>query len=260
MVLAIRTLSLAIVLTLAPSAVAKTWRGITPLQSSRSDVVRLLGFCKDSEQGCVFDLNGQNVYILFASGATTAHECARQLPADMVLLIEVKLKTGRPLTRLRIDKKNLRAFENSAPPTIGHKGYIDETNGLVIKTFKGRVYQLDYIAAAKDVHRCATYYEDPETFGRVFIEYLPPSVSVACPTESLVAGDKLICTATTSGRPRYEWHLSAGRILEGQGTPKITIDTTGLGGQKLTVTVERHYLREPIAAATTEVLVPKAPD
>jgi hypothetical protein len=247
----------------APSALAKEWRGITPLQSTRSDVVRLLGYCgdKDSERGCVFDLpGGQNIYILFASGATNFHECAKQLPANTVLLIEIKLKTGRTFTQLRIDKRNLRGFENSEPPTIGHKGYIDETNGLVIKTFKGRVYQLDYIAVAKDVHRCASYYEDPETFGRVFIEYMPPLMSVECPTESLVAGDKLVCTATTSGRPRYEWHLSAGRILEGQGTPRIAVDTTGLGGQKLIVTVERHYLRDPIAAATTEVLVPKAPD
>jgi len=260
MSLAIKTLVLVTALSFAPSVAAKTWRGITPLQSSRSDVVRLLGHCKDSERGCVFDVNNQNVYILFASGATTFHECARQLPADTVLLIEIKFKTPSTFTRLKIDRTGLRPFENSEPPTVGHKGYIDETNGLVIKTFKGRAYQLDYIAAAKDVRRCASYYEDPESFGRVFIEHLPPLVSVACSAEAVVAGDRLTCTATTSGRPRYEWNVSAGRILDGQGTPRITIDTSGLGGQKITVSVERHYLRDPIASSTTQVLISRWPD
>ena len=85
----------------------------------------------------------------------------------------------------------------------------------------------------------------------------PPVVTVWCP-ESVVAGDKLICTATTSGRPRYEWRVTAGRITEGQGTARVTIDTTGLGDQKIKISVERRYRRDPIAWSTTQVLISRA--
>lgn len=36
----------------------------------------------------------------------------------------------------------------------------------------------------------------------------------------------------------YNWSVSAGTIVEGQGTPNITVSTTGLGGRTVTATVE----------------------
>jgi hypothetical protein len=36
----------------------------------------------------------------------------------------------------------------------------------------------------------------------------------------------------------YNWSVSAGRIIEGEGTPNITVDTTGAGGQTITATVQ----------------------
>jgi hypothetical protein len=36
----------------------------------------------------------------------------------------------------------------------------------------------------------------------------------------------------------YNWTVSAGRIIEGQGTPNITVDTANLGGQTVTATVQ----------------------
>jgi hypothetical protein len=38
--------------------------------------------------------------------------------------------------------------------------------------------------------------------------------------------------------PEFRWHVTAGTINKGEGTDEITIDTTGLGGQVLTVTAE----------------------
>ena len=37
---------------------------------------------------------------------------------------------------------------------------------------------------------------------------------------------------------RFNWSLSVGTIMVGQGTSSITVDTTGLGGQVITATVE----------------------
>ena len=49
-------------------------------------------------------------------------------------------------------------------------------------------------------------------------------------------------TATVSGGSQtnvtYNWTVSAGSITNGQGTPSITVDTTGLVGQEVTATVE----------------------
>jgi len=36
----------------------------------------------------------------------------------------------------------------------------------------------------------------------------------------------------------FNWSVSSGTISSGQGTPSITVDTTGLGGQTVTATVE----------------------
>jgi hypothetical protein len=37
---------------------------------------------------------------------------------------------------------------------------------------------------------------------------------------------------------RFNWSLSVGTIMAGQGTPSITVDSTGLGGQWMTATLE----------------------
>jgi hypothetical protein len=43
---------------------------------------------------------------------------------------------------------------------------------------------------------------------------------------------------TTLGEVKYKWTISAGTIVSGQDTSSISVDTTGLGGQALTATVE----------------------
>lgn len=39
-------------------------------------------------------------------------------------------------------------------------------------------------------------------------------------------------------KPEFTWKVSVGTILDGQGTDQISVDTTGIGGQAVTVTVE----------------------
>ncbi|HYW74153.1 MAG TPA: hypothetical protein VE961_24230 [Pyrinomonadaceae bacterium] len=244
----------------ASACSAQAWRGIAPLHSTKADVVRLFGVCQNSQGGCEFTRSGEDVYIVFSSIANPLHDCEKELPTDTVLLVEVKPKAHRRLTDLVLDRTRFRTFEPSYPPNIGYKGYINEAAGLIIKTYKGSVLQFDYIAAAKDAHRCASYYEDPESFVSVFIESFTPVVSVSCPTEPVVPGNKFVCTATTYGKPKYKWQLSAGRILAGQGTPNVTIGTTGWEGQKITISIEADDRHGTITTATCAVLLAKAPD
>jgi hypothetical protein len=61
-----------------------------------------------------------------------------------------------------------------------------------------------------------------------------PTVNVSCP-DVTAEGQPVIFTAnlgSTPGiTPTYNWTVSAGHIISGQGTPSITVDTAGLAGQ-----------------------------
>jgi hypothetical protein len=72
---------------------------------------------------------------------------------------------------------------------------------------------------------------------------LCPTITVDCPTALVEQGTPATVTANVSGGPpsmsvTYNWSVSAGTISGGQGTPSITVDTTGQAGQTITATVE----------------------
>ncbi|HEX3143381.1 MAG TPA: hypothetical protein VHQ64_05380, partial [Pyrinomonadaceae bacterium] len=70
-----------------------------------------------------------------------------------------------------------------------------------------------------------------------------PTVNINCP-ESVKEGETVTLSTTTSGgRPApgmttsYEWTVSCGKIMSGEGTPSITVDTTGCSGQTIQANV-----------------------
>jgi len=71
-----------------------------------------------------------------------------------------------------------------------------------------------------------------------------PTVTVSCPdTAAENLEDALTFTANVSGgdsnvTPTFNWTVSAGVISSGQGTSSIKVDTTGIGGQTVTATVD----------------------
>jgi hypothetical protein len=79
-----------------------------------------------------------------------------------------------------------------------------------------------------------------------------PRITVKCPTADVQQGVPLTFTASISGGTphalyTFNWTISAGTISSGQGTSTITLDTTGLGGQNITVTVEVGGVPQPCA-------------
>jgi hypothetical protein len=65
-----------------------------------------------------------------------------------------------------------------------------------------------------------------------------PRLPVSCP-DSVVEGQPLTFTANASPEVSgFRWSVSAGKIMSGQNTPSIKVDTTGLRGQTVTVVVE----------------------
>lgn len=68
-----------------------------------------------------------------------------------------------------------------------------------------------------------------------------PNVTINCP-DVQQAGTPITFTASVSGgtagvTPVYNWTVSAGQIISGQGTPTITVDTAGLAGRPVAATV-----------------------
>jgi hypothetical protein len=91
-----------------------------------------------------------------------------------------------------------------------------------------------------------------------------PNVSIYCP-DVTEAGQPVTFTTSLSGgaagvTPVYNWRVSAGTITSGQGTPTITVDTTGLAGQPIVATVEvEGYNLECRATCQSAVPAPSAP-
>lgn len=220
----------------AVSTSAKEWRGIVPIRSSREDIVRLLNQCRDATQDCAFELGNEQVRIVFSGGHSDI-ECAKELPAGKVLLIEVKLKRPSRLAEYANDLKNFRAFDPSFPAGQGYKGYIDDNEGLILNTYQGKIIQIDYLASSEDRYLCPAYYENPESFIHVGLFRRCPPMSIRCPGTAH-SGDKITVSSETDvDSAQFRWEATAGKIVSGQGTRSIVIDTTGLAGRVFTVTV-----------------------
>ncbi len=62
-----------------------------------------------------------------------------------------------------------------------------------------------------------------------------PNIEISCPTNAAIDQPLTFTANVTGGNvaspPTYAWTVSAGTIIEGQGTNTIKVDTTGLGGQ-----------------------------
>lgn len=69
-----------------------------------------------------------------------------------------------------------------------------------------------------------------------------PAIEIICPTNVVLDQPVTFRSTSTGGvpaniNPVYNWSVSAGRIIEGQGTDTIKVDTTGLGGQTVRATL-----------------------
>lgn len=228
---------------------AKEWHRITPLRSTRADVIRLLGPSLDADETrAIYRLDKENVNVLFAlRGDLFSCGCAKEVTVGTVLKIEIHPQTEIPITDLQVDEKKIKRFNRTSPPLLGYYGYLDKENGLIYKTSPSGVEEIDYVAALGDLHLCPTYYEDLRIYApeREIIEPPPCSmIVITCPTEEMKSGTWVTISVRDDSwyRPKpslsYKWKVSAGRIVSGQGTPSIMVDTQGLDGRYITATVE----------------------
>jgi hypothetical protein len=104
----------------------------------------------------------------------------------------------------------------------------------------------------------------------VVTECPPPPVDIVCPNVTVSCPERgaedapVTFTATLSGgsqniTPTYNWTISAGHIISGQGTPSIVVDTKGTGGQSIRANLELggYGMRCPASCETAIQVIPK---
>ena len=176
------------ILVLSGIAQAKEWRGIVPLHSTKDDVEKLLGpppppsdgtriYSLDNTRSIYF-LDEGEVYIVFADKAVPAAAgCLGKISPGTIMLIQVTPKKALQLPDLNLDEQRLKKFDPSDPPNIGFAAYVDEEEGISVRTCNEKIHQINYFAAAKDRHLCPSYYEGPKWFCAILVDFLKPPVS-----------------------------------------------------------------------------------
>lgn len=90
-----------------------------------------------------------------------------------------------------------------------------------------------------------------------------PAIEITCPTTVEVDQPITFTSRYTGGVPAnvtpvYNWSVSAGTIIEGQGTSTIKVDTKGLGGQTVRATLSiGGYTLECSADCAVTIPLPK---
>jgi hypothetical protein len=154
---------------------------------------------------------------------------------------------------LQLDKRRFKSFDPARPRNLGYRGFIDEKTGLLLKTLRGQVFQINYIATKDQRSLCREYYGDPRRFVEVFLPHVHTITAVDCPETSAIAGEKVPIVAhyaRTGQRLFLTWDTTGGRIIEGPTQREIFLDTTGLEGKRITVTVELNDGSQHTAAGS----------
>lgn len=80
-----------------------------------------------------------------------------------------------------------------------------------------------------------------------------PTISVSCPDD--LASKSITFEAIVKGgdpemKATYSWSITGGRIVSGQGTSKLTVDISDLGGRSMTATVSLGGGADPACTIT----------
>ena len=157
------------------------------------------------------------------------------------MLIDVEPRSHLKLRDLHLDKRRLYHFNGSDPPSRDFKGY-SSGDGLLVTLYKDKVIKMVYVPAEMNAAACANYYQRPVSFAQTYLVHVPVVTSVET-QPTVKAGEKLkvVAHSNVNETRGYTWTITSGKIIAGQYTNEVTIDTTGLEGQTLIVTAEIRY-------------------
>ena len=228
---------------------AEEWHGLRPGISTRQDVIREFGECPESQRQCEFNLADEDVFIEFA-GADT---CANAVEGR-VLLIQRDFAVDASFASLNLNQLRFKKFDPSWPRGIGYQGFINEDIGLAVKTFNKRIIQVAYFSSSRERQFCPKYYAKPTEFVDAPVEHAP-NLFIKCPKAPVSAGERLTFKAEylRGLSILLSWSTTAGTIVEGQGRRRMILDTAGLNGKTIKVSVERMDSTGRIAMESCEI-------
>jgi len=129
-------------------AIAKDWRGIVPLKSTRSDVERLLG--KPNESGR-YQFPTEKARITYSTGRCDHKEnCECRTPEGTVLSIYVVPEDRIRFSQLSLPKSKYQRLKSR--PDLPSATYINEIEGLryMVNERLDLVENIEFLPAAKD--------------------------------------------------------------------------------------------------------------
>lgn len=168
------------------------------------------------------------------------------------------------------EASRVRLVATARSPVNGPLRYKWTTNGGRL-TGQGANTTWDLAGAQPGVYQAVVEVDDGRAFDCVAFSSIsivvtdcpPPPPEIACPNVTVSCPERgtedapVTFTATVTGgtpsiTPTYSWTISAGRIISGQGTPSITVDTKGMGGQSIRANLEigGYGMRCPAGCAT----------
>ena len=169
-------LSMLMLLAASTYVSAKDFRGILPMHSTREDVEAAFGPPPPSENKhytsnkdwAIYRFDGLEVFIDYTNEKSLKEsKCDPTVAAGIVRLIRVVPRIDMLVSELTLNERSFRKYEASDPQFREHVGFLDETEGLAIGTFKGLVSEMIYVASASDRQRCPGFYGNLEDLARV---------------------------------------------------------------------------------------------
>jgi len=221
---------------------AEPWRGIVPLRSTSNDVERRLGKPTEAtDKLLTYRFSSETAFIHLITKDTPGADL-KLLPTGTVADIELVQNGTMYVSDLGLDENKIVFIKGSNPSYIGFRGYVDKDAGLVVQTSGRQIQRIFYFASAKDRSRCPSCSVDLQSLADMPICVLCPTVAVSCPEEIKVGERAMFTASVTSGpgspKETFNWTVTDGKIVYGQGTPSITVDTTDVKSGTITATVD----------------------
>src|SRR5206468_221996 len=115
-------------------ALTNSWRGLTPLRSTRKDVEKLLGLPRDSvDQTYIYDATIEIAHVTYSTGACKDSLRGRwNVPTETVLEIRVYPRTDIQVRQFEPILSNYKRVPDPSIPNWAF--YFNDENGVTIQT------------------------------------------------------------------------------------------------------------------------------
>jgi hypothetical protein len=239
-------LSVCTLMAAAFTSQAKGWRGIVPLHSTRADVERLLG--KPNDRYGRYDFQDEKAIVSY-QGLSCSNGAQWDVPPDTVISIGVYPKKALRLADLKLDPRKYKRVGDSY--SQGRTIYWNEEEGIEYHVVEeagrgdGKVMEIYYNPAASEAHHlCPAALEARQASDdRGLGGDVCPTITIIGPPGGKCRGQRCSISAQLSGldprfSPTFEWKVSAGTIVSGQGTYAIEIDMSSAGDKPVIVTLK----------------------